>query len=582
MIDPILQSRVWSRVQAGLDETEAVFRSHALSPSLAEGETAICLFFPDGRVWAEGTESAPYLSALLSTWVSFLGSRLPTDPQGVWVSNDPYDGGGSLSDLKMVRAIPMGSSGVGWVAVGGVCADIGGRTAGGLAPEAESVQEEGFRIPLSAASDSLYRLAAANSRYPESFAADIAAQEQAVLSACEWIESLADGFSWDVVVSASQSVSERSRKALALAKAELSEGSYIRRDRLDDDGGANSFRSLVVTAGVTDDLMILDFEGSAEQSVGPTHCTRESVLAACGVAIRQVFPEIPACAFPIGNLEIRVPSGSLLDAHYPTPVGGTTAVLAERIASVVLEALSQSVHGRGRACDGGGGNVLVLEGQDRGRPFSVRLIVGSGGGASGRGDGLDNSEPATRYSIFPSVEALERRYPVRIRQYTERDESGGAGRYRGGAGTIFELESLVSDARLTVYADRSQRGAGGHHRGGRGATARVEVSLGGQWRSLSEAGQRQNIKLAAGDRVRLHTAGGGGYGHPYERAIRLISDDVVSGRLTRKSAAKEHGVVYTSSDARDYDSAKTFKLRSYRLTSSDVDDYLDEIETLED
>jgi N-methylhydantoinase B len=579
-VDPILQSRIWSRVQAGIDEAEALFRAYAFSPSLSHGETAVCLFFPDGGLWTEGTVSAPLQSALLSSWVSKIGPRL--SPDALLLSNDPYDGGGSLCDIKMIRGINMGSSGTAWLAISGHYPDIGGRTAGGVAPEATSIQEEGLRIPFTAADDSLFIMMAANSRYPEPFLGDTVAQRRALEAGSAWMDRLAASYSWETILEAAQTVRERSQEAYRIARAELRSGAYVRYDRLDDGACSDTFLRLEVAVDVSPDLIQLDFAGSADRSDGPTNCTKASVVAASLCGVRQIFPEIPACAFAIDDLEIRVPSCSLLDAVYPTPVGGTSSVLAERVASLVLEALSQAVHGRGRACDGGGGNVLVMEGQNTGLPFSLRLVAGSGGGASGRGDGLLNSDPITRLSVFPSVESLERSYPVRVTRYTAREGSGGSGRYCGGEGTLLEIEALAEQTRLTIYMDRFDRGAGGHHRGGRGSTSMINVCVNGRWQSPPGHGRCQNLVLLPGDRISLQSAGGGGYGHPYERAIRLVSEDVVSGRLTRKLAAKQHGVVYTSPEARDYDSAKTFKLRSYRLTSSDVDDFLDEIETLED
>ncbi len=581
MIDPILQNRIVSRIQAGVDEAEATFRSHAYSPSLSDGESGICLFSPDGSLWAEGSTSAPLQSALLQTWVREQEARLDRGA-GILLSNDPYTGGGTVCDVKMIAPVAMGDVGTAWIAISGHYPDVGGRTLGGVAPGARSVHEEGVRIPVSPATESVFVLMSANCRFPGILQSDLVAQTTALETARTWMQRLGASHSWPTVHEASESVRVRSRAALDAARAELKEGVYVRRDRLDSDTDEERSVPLELSLEVSEEALILDFQGSGGLSDGPTNCTRASSLAACQCGLRQIFPEIPACGFSIDDLQIRVSHGSLLDASFPTPVGGTSDILADRVASLVVEALSQSVHGRGKACDGGGGNVIVIEQEGGGDPFVLRLVVGSGGGASGRGDGLTNTDSETRFSIFPSVESLERAFPVRVRCSEEREASGGAGRYRGGDGTVFEIESLLPKARLTVYADRFRRGAGGHHRGGRGEKTRVEVWCDGDWRSFPQRGRCQSQELSAHDRVRIQTAGGGGYGHPYERAIRLVSDDVVSERLSRKEAAKRHGVVFTSSSATDYDSAKTFKLRSYRLTSSDVDDFLDEIETLED
>ena len=580
MSDSILRNRVWSRMQAGVDEAEVVFRSGSGSAALCEGETAIGLFSADGHLLVEGSTSAPYQAALLRVWIQAIQDRID-DGEGAWVSNDPYDGGGSICDLKMVAPVQT-ESGVLWVAVTGHYSDLGGKSVGGVAPGARRIHEEGLRIPFSRLDEHLTELLSANCRYAGVARQDLAAQKAALRALAEWMSRLADIHGWGAIDETCVSVYERAVSARVKACRDLTEGVYVRRDRLDDDVDVNAATSIKLTLGVEGSGLVFDFEGTGAQAAGPSNCTYASTIAAILCGLRQIFPEIPACGFGIDGLEIRVPHGSLLNAVYPAAVGGTFDVVGERVSSVVIEALSQAVHGRGKACDGGGGNVIVIESDAREQAFALRLVVGSGGGASGRGDGLSNSDPANRLSDFPSIEAIERTLPVRVIRHAEREGSGGAGRYRGGEGTVFEIASLERQARLSVYADRYRRGAGGHHRGSRGQTAEIQIHTNGHWQVPENRGRSQDIGLDFGDRVRIATAGGGGYGHPYERAIRLVSEDVTSGRLSRTDAAKRHGVVFTSDSASDYDSGKTFKLRSYRLTSSDVDDFLDEIEALKD
>lgn len=578
-MNPVLENRVISRVQAGVDEAEAILRSRALSQALSDGETSVCLFLPDGAPWAESSESAPFQSSLLGTWVRALADRRPSDDSTILVTNDPFDGGATTCDLRMIAA--LGSGMPGWVAVGAHCPDVGGHLAGGVAPSARTVHEEGVRVPIAPMTAGLLDLLSANARFPLVLRQDLEAMIGSMKAVRAWMSRLADTYGEEVLLGMANRLRDRAREAFSKGMTELAAGSYRRRDRLDNIDTEHA-RHLCLQIEVRDEGEIrFDFEGSACRDDSPTNCTRSATDAAVLCAVRQVFPEVPVCGFSIEDLEILTPHGSLLHAGHPDAVGGTSDILADRVRSIAIEALSQAVHGRGQACDGHGGNVLVIEGIDQDRPFALRLVVGAGGGASGHGDGLGNADAGSRHSIFPSLESLERAFPVRVTEYGERSGSGGSGRYRGGDGSVFELEA-TSESRLTIYADRFQRGAGGHHRGGRGTTTDLEIFRDGRWSRPNGPGRQHGVSLSKGDRVRIHTAGGGGYGHPYERAIRLLSDDVRSGRLTRRDAAKRHGVVYTSSDARDYDSAKTFKLRSYRLTSSDVDDFLDEIEALED
>jgi len=574
----ILRSRIWSRIQAGVDEAEAHFRSTCGSDTLADGETAAALFLSDGSIVTDGTHSAPFLSMLLRPWVDQV--RSGGDTSGVVVSNDPYGSGGSVADLKMATPVVIEGEVVAWCAMAGHYPDVGGRMVGGVAPGVRTIQEEGIRLPVCASTPNLFHLISENARLPSTTLQDLEAQQSAVGVLGEWLTGLSGTYGWEVIAGAIDQVQVRGQAGLKKAMTELKPGIYVRRDRLDSDVAFEPV-PLVVTLSVDDTGLVLDFDGTGPTSVGPTNCTRESTIAATICGLRHIFPEIPACGFRIEDLEIRVPHGSLLDASFPAPVGGTTDVLADRVTSLVIEALSQAVHGRGQACDGGGGDVIVLESHDPDHPFALRFVVGTGGGASGRGDGLLNADVSTRHSRFPSIEDVERTYPVRLRHYGERDKSGGAGRYRGANGTVLEVEWCCK-GRLSLYVDRFSRGAGGHHRGGRGSVTELEVYTDGHWQRPAGIGRLQSLEVVPGDRVRIRTAGGGGYGHPYERAVRLLQEDVSAGRLTRKEAAKDHGVVFTSPDGRDYDSAKTFKLRSYRLTSSDVDDFLDEIETLED
>lgn len=206
---------------------------------------------------------------------------------------------------------------------------------------------------------------------------------------------------------------------------------------------------------------------------------------------------------------------------------------------------------------------------------------------------------------MPEVEWLEERFPVRVLEYAVRPGSGGAGRYRGGMGVTFAFEVLRGEAVLTVFGDRCRRGAQGLRRGARGACARMvitrrDASAIAQARESGKVGDCENrislnspippfspsaeggsgmkaegVILRAGDRVRIDTPGGGGYGHPYERAIRLVTRDVEDGLLTRREAAVQHGVILYQ-DSLDYDSPKTFQLRNYPLAVADIEGMLED------
>ena len=573
--------RLWSRVQGAIDEVDAAFRVRAFDSALHGGETAVALFGPAGASWASGTESTPFLTALLGTWMRETASETDSIEGHVILSNDPYVGGCSLSDLRVVTGLQIGDHGVAWLASSGHYPDIGGRVPGGVCPNAWDISQEGVRIPKQlVATDfrpdvAVVDLLAANTRHPDAFRGNLLAQIAALATGAHRLRSLLDRCGPTAFVEAVTRAREESQSLLVDALSSFVPGTYISRDRLDPSENRRPFR-LVTRATVESGRIKISFEGSDLVS-GSGACPFSAVRAGCEAGLRQLLPEVPSSADLHSVLDLQIPAGTFLDATFPQAVS-TASEIAGRVTAGMGEALSKAVHGRGSAADAGGGNLIVLEGLHQGRPFYLRLAVGSGGGASGRGDGLTNVGASPRRGAFPSIEDLEREYPIRVLRYERRGGSGGAGRYRGGDGTLIELR-VEADSRLTLYLDRGERGAGGHYRGARGSTSSVKLHKDGHWARPPRKVEGLNLK--PGDRLRLETAGGGGYGHPYERAIRLLSDDLSAQVLTRRKAALEHGVLFRSDKKLDYDSAATFKLRSYRLTSADVEGLVDEIEEME-
>ncbi len=582
-------TRVWARVQAAADETEATFRREAFSPGLAlEGECASLVCGPEGVVWTHGSRSNPFQAALLSVWVDvWRGWQEATRPGTVYASNDPYCGGSSLCDLRMLTPIFYGGRRVGLLACAGHYGDLGGRAAGGICPGATDVQQEGLRLlPTPIARDwvldrGLSDLLSGNSRFPDALLGDLQAQVDGLQAGAERMSALFERYGAGAVAGSAAGVGARTREAMAAAVAEVAEGETLCRDRLDGDGILPHPIRLRTRVEVRQGKLQIDFGGSDPPTPGPVNCPSDAVRAACLAGVRHLFPDVPRHGAMSAWVEVKVPERSFLNAQFPQPVGGATPEVAPRIVSGIFEALSRRLHGRGQAGGGGGANLVILQGMKGGRPYLMRLSLGGGGGASGRGDGLSNGDSGTRFAVFPPLERLERSYPIRVRRYGLRTGSGGAGRYVGGMGAVFEFELLDGTGLLTLFCDRSRRGPGGLQKGARGATTQVRLWREGHWQRLPHRTKGEAICLERGDRVRVSTAGGGGYGHPYERAIRLLSRDVRAGLLTRREAALDHGVVYHTEEGTDYDSARTFRLRSYRLTAADVEGIVDEIEEMD-
>jgi N-methylhydantoinase B/oxoprolinase/acetone carboxylase alpha subunit len=187
----------------------------------------------------------------------------------------------------------------------------------------------------------------------------------------------------------------------------------------------------------------------------------------------------------------------------------------------------------GRASADGGGELLLLAfGGERadGSAYVTGEIIASGSGASNGKDGVDVIETDVTNCMNLPVEALEMDAPIRVHRSELSADSGGAGAYRGGLGLVREYEVLQGDVVFTYRGERHAQPAAGYAGGGAGARAHAEI--------IRRDGGTESIdsklvtRLAPGDRVKITTAGGGGYGPPEERAPEHCAADLADGKIS--------------------------------------------------
>jgi N-methylhydantoinase B len=261
--------------------------------------------------------------------------------------------------------------------------------------------------------------------------------------------------------------------------------------------------------------------------------------------VRHIFPDVPISAGAFEPLIVTGIEGTFLDAQYPRPVSGCAAEVSQRIAEAVFAALVQALPERVTAAPAGTSGNFGLGGHDpeKGRDYVMYQISGGGYGGNADHDGLANGCSTIGISKAPPVEIMEQNYPVLYRRYALHEGSGGAGAQRGGFGLDYEIELLRGHARASFVMDHGRTGPQGALGGKDGAVNRVEV-----WRNdvvmvpehLSKA---QDIVLSPGDRVRVRTPGGGGYGNPAQRDPALVAEDVRLGRYSVAEAKALFGWV---------------------------------------
>jgi len=401
-------------------------------------------------------------------------------------------------------------------------ADIGGGSPGSMGMAAD-IYGEGLRIPPvhllrgGQINEDVLRLLLANVRGADERRADFAAQVGSLKTgAARLLEIVARAGAREAVSYAAHLIRYSARMMRAAIK-EIPDGVYEAEDALDSDGVSDEPCTLRVRVEIKGERARVDFEGSAPQVAGPVNAVEAITVSAVSYVFRCLLgaEEVPASAGLMEPIETLAPRGTIVNALPPAPVAGGNVETSQRIVDVLFKALAQALPGRIPAASQGTMNNLTIGGVDArtGREFAYYETIAGGMGARPARDGLSAVHTHMTNSLNTPVEALEYAYPLRVRAYAIRANSGGRGKQRGGCGVVREIETLV-DARMSLLADRRRRapyglagGAEGHT--GHDSIMRVDTNGRTRTRRIKAKG---SWELKAGDRVRIETPGGGGHG----------------------------------------------------------------------
>jgi N-methylhydantoinase B len=309
---------------------------------------------------------------------------------------------------------------------------------------------------------------------------------------------------------------EYSARLMRNAIAAIPDGSYEAEDALDDDGVSDREVRIKVRITIAGKKALVDFTGSAPQVAGPVNAVEAITVSAVSYVFRCLLAgDVPASAGLISPIEVVAPEGSVVNATYPAAVAGGNVETSQRVVDVLFKALAQALPNRIPAASQGTMNNLTIGGIDPragsgGREFSYYETVAGGMGARPGEDGISAIHTHMTNSLNTPAEALEYAYPLRVREYRIRKGSGGKGKRKGGDGVIREIETLAP-AHMSLLADRRKRGPYGLAGGESGKPGTAAIIRDGRKRKI---GSKGSWELEAGDRVRIESPGGGGFGKP--------------------------------------------------------------------
>jgi N-methylhydantoinase B len=552
MADPVTTEIIRNALVSCAQDMNATLIRSAYTPIIYEGkDCSVALLDERGDVLGQSL-GLPLFLGNLEVCVKLTAERLGWDafrPGDLFHMNDSYMTGTHLNDATIFGPIHWRGRLVGFAATRAHWLDVGAKDPGG-AMDSREIFQEGMRWgPTRIYEDGRPRediidLLRRNGRFGYSLVGDMNAQVAACRTGEERLRALLDRFGYETYLEARDEIFRQSEQLEREAVAALPDGTYGAEGCLDDDGLGSGPVPVRVRVEVRGDRMTVDLAGSSPQTQGPVNCGFAQTISACRVAFKLLInPERPVDGGTFKTLEVRAPRQSIFDAREPaacqwyfTPLG--------LLIDLVVKALADAVPDRAAGAHYGDSMVIYLAGSDPrrdGAPFlSVEPTPGGWGGFAG-GDGQDGliNNVNGAFKDQP-VEVYESKYPVLLREYGLRTDSGGPGAYRGGCG-VFRVYELDAPARLYLWFERSVTPAWGLF-GGRTAVGPDVIVNPGRLdeRHLLKVNA---LPLARGDVVRVQTGGGGGYGHPRERDPERVRRDVLDGYVSREAAAADYGVV---------------------------------------
>ncbi len=554
MIDPVTLAVIQAGLQQVCDEMDLSFSRAAFSPVIAEADDRSDGIYDavDGSLIAQGARGLPVFVGTMQFSTRHILQRIatgetePPEPGDIYIVNDPYLGGTHLMDVRF--AMPVWRKGriFCWLSNTGHWPDTGGMVPGGFSASAIAAEQEGLRLPpvklfrRGEMVREIWQIICSNIRVADQRIGDVTAQAGALMVGEDRLGALIDRYGDATVTAAIAEMRRIAARQMRAMIALLPEGSWQARAFIDSDGVVNEPLTIALTVTRTGARLVFDFTGTSPPCLGPMNSVRATTLSSVYLGVRHIFPDVPLSAGAFEPLEVTGIAGTFLDAAYPRPVSGCAAEVSQRIAEAVFAALVQAIPDRVPAAPAGTSGNFALGGHDpeRGRDYVMYQISGGGYGGNADHDGLSNGCSTIGISKAPPIEIMEQQFPVLYRRYALHEGSGGAGTHRGGFGVDYEVELLRGGARASFVMDHGRTGPQGVLGGGDGGLNRVEVIRDGQVSVPEHLSKAQDIPLGPGDRVRVRTPGGGGYGPPADRDPALVEEDVRLGRYSAQAAAR--------------------------------------------
>jgi len=545
-LDDITRQIIWNRLLAIVEEQAQTLMRTAFNPIVREsGDLSAGIFDIQGRMIAQAVTGTPgHVNTMAESVSHFIDHYRLEDmhPQDIYVTNDPWQAAGHLNDFMLVRPCFHRKHLIGFTSCTSHLADIGGL---GYGPDASDVLDEGLYVPIIKLLDAgelnqtFMAILKANSRVPIEVEGDIYALIACAECGSKRLSECLEDFDLFDIEDLSEYIIETSRRGCEQKIRALPEGIYRSSMPVD---GYDTPVDLVASLAIAEGCIEIDFSGSSELSPYGINCPLNYASAYTCFALKcAIAPEVPNNHGALMQWRVKAPPGSILNAQHPAPVA-MRHVIGQLLPDVVFGCLHQVipevVPAEGTCCLWDlplRGGYSTGAGSTR---FASELVHNGGTGARPGSDGLS----ATAYPsgvLGSLVEITESVAPLILWRREYRQDSAGAGKYRGGLGQAIELSnSENADMSLFASLDRIHHPARGRQGGKDGAVGVLELSSGERLRAKGEQ------IIPGGEQLTVLTPGGAGFGKPMERDADLIEQDLRDGLISNEYAKVHYGVAF--------------------------------------
>jgi len=541
---------------AVVNEMRANIIHSSYAAIIYEGHDFSCaLMSADGRQIAQGLADHPiHIFAVPYSTREVVKAFGDDIHEGdLFLHNDPYTGGTHLNDVLLLQPIFFEGRLVMFAAMRCHWNDVGGMTPGSLSGRVKEIYQEGIRIvptkicERGALNQGLIDLLFNNMRGREERLGDFNAMLGTGRKAVEHIGRLFQRFGGQQLLDGVEELIARSERQMRGKITECPDGDYFAEGFIESDGSNPDPLVVRLKLTISGDSIIADFTGSSPQTNGPTNCGPAMAFNAVGTIVKAFLdPKTPINNGSFNPIEVVAPEGSFINARETSPCGGMAEVKF-LIDSVVASAMGQVVPHMSVGDLKGGANHIHITGARSNNSTFIHYEWPAGG--TGASDNTDGSTAVRSYNegdfnSIQSAETVEKQYPLRVEACEIREGSCGDGEFRGGFGLRRDIRILDEQAMLSVLSEKNVIPPYGVKGGSNGAANKFTVIRNGKQIEPSDVpGKVSGFELLKNDIVREETAGGGGFGDPFNRDASRVRADIVNGLLTESQAASRYGVI---------------------------------------